>query len=142
MSTKKIATFLKFLFILAVVGGLGYQCLSSGYTHYETQAESGLDIPENATDINVYRAITTWYCFDFKTDLESYKKWVKDFTRVKLSEISQSNTQIISYSKAQDKLLYRQGIEHYRASWNFEDQGINLIFVPEEGRAYYSAHSR
>ena len=142
MKAKTISSTLKLAVIIAVIGGCSYQCFSSGYKHYDTKEESGLNIPDNATDINVYKAITNWYCYDFKTDFESYKKWVKAFPRVKLSEITQSNSQIISYNKKQDKLLFRDGVEHYRASWNHEDQGIYLIYIPEEGRAYFSSHGR
>ena len=139
---KKVATLLKLMFILAVVGGVSYQCMSSGYKHYETQAESGLNIPENATDINVYSAVMTWYCYDFKTDFESYKKWVADFKGNKLSPISESTSNLMSYSKKQNKILFRENVIHFRASWNIKDRGAYLMYVLEEGRAYYAAHSR
>lgn len=142
MNKKTIATFLKLLVILAVVGFTGMQCFSSGYSHYETKAESGLEIPENATDINYYKAITTWKSYDFKTDFESYKKWVGNYSIHELSPIGKSTDTITRYSKKQDKLLFRDNIEHYRASWRFEDQGVALMYIEEEGRAYFSSHSR
>ena len=139
---KKVATFLKLMFILAVVGGLGYQCLSSGYKHYETQAESGLNIPENATDINVYTALMTWKCYDFKTDFETYKQWVANYKGNKLSPITESTLALMSYNKKQNKILFRENIKHFRASWTIKDSGAYLMYVLEEGRAYYAAHSR
>ena len=142
MKIKTIATLLKLAVILLVVGFVGVQCFSSGYTYYENQTESGLSIPENATDINHYSALTTWLCYDFKTDFESYKKWVESYSSHKLSKIEESTKSMMSYSKKQDKLLFRENVEHYRASWSFEDQGVSLIYIEEEGRAYFASHSR
>jgi len=139
---KTITTLLKLAVILTVVGFVGLQCFSSGYRHYETQAESGLNIPENATDINCYKAITTWYCYDFKTDFESYQKWVENYKAHKLTPIEKSTSPIMSYNKKQDIPLFRDNVEHYRASWRFEDQGIALIYIENEGRAYFSSNSR
>jgi len=142
MSTKKVTTFLKLLFILAVVGGVSYQCFSSGYKHYETQAESGLNIPESARDINVYRAVTTWYCYDFKIDFEGYKTWVANYKLKKLSSVTKTTDTLISYSKKQSKILFKDNVEQYRAAWNEEDRGAYFIYVPSKGRAYYASHSR
>lgn len=142
MNVKAIATFLKLMVILAVVGFAGFQCFSSGYSHYETQAASGLPIPDNARDINVYEAITTWYSYDFKIDFAGYEKWVENFKEKKLSAIEKSSEKLMSYSKKNDKILFRENVEHYRAFWKLENSGVYLMYVPEEGRAYYAAHSR
>ena len=142
MNLKLIATLLKLAVILAVVGFAGMQCFSTGYSHYETQAESGLKIPENATDINIYNAITSWYCFDFKTDFESYKKWVKAYTEHELSEVEKSTATIMSYNKKQDKLLFRDNVEHMRSTWSAGVQEVALIYVEDEGRAYFAYKSR
>lgn len=139
---KKAVTFLKLLFIIAIVGGLSYQCLSSGYSHYETQAESGLNIPENARDINVYRAVITWTCYDFKIDFEGYKKWVAEYNIEKLSPFTKTRATLISYDKKQNKILFKENVEQYRAAWNIEDRGAYLMYIPEEGRAYFATHSR
>ncbi|MCM8527863.1 MAG: hypothetical protein NE327_15185 [Lentisphaeraceae bacterium] len=142
MNVKLIATLLKLAVILAVIGFAGMQCFSSGYSHYENQAASGLPIPENATDINVYNAITTWYCYDFKTDFESYKKWVANYKEETLSQISLSTERMSRYNKKQDKILFHDNIEHYRASWTGEGRGVYLMYIPKEGRAYFASHSR
>ena len=142
MNLKLIATLLKLAVILAVVGFAGMQCFSSGYSHYETQAESGLEIPENARDINVYSAITTWYSYDFEIDFEDYKKWVENYKGNKLTPIEKSTEKVMTYSKKNDKILFRENVEHYRAYWKQENQGEYLMYIPEEGRAYFASHSR
>ena len=118
-----------------------WPCFTAGYTHFENQEESGLSIPENATDIHYYRMVTTWLSYDFLTDEKSFREWVSQ-SRVSLSKIDSGKISVYKFSNETERLETFELDNTLHAQWNFEDQGVYYVYDLDTGRAYYFSHRR
>lgn len=133
MNLKAVATFLKLLVIIAIIGFMGMKFFSTGHMHFEDKVSSGLSIPEDSKDINFFRTISNKEYVDFRTDPDSFKQWVLKETGLKEVSYKTSSDPFLFYSKSSDKLLKKADVEHL----SFESGKKVYIYDEADKRAYF-----
>src|SRR3954471_11301756 len=102
------------------------------------------DLPADATDVAWFLpgAFKPHTMFEFTTSEAGYEQWVHNRSRPKLDGPKRGRIGVLRYDRTTHAVVWREFQDAIAYTWNEADRGVQLVYEPDQRRAYYWSHSR